>query len=55
VKDSDVPLDLGAVLKAVYDRAAYDRSINYRKPPHPPLRGDDAAWAKELLRKHAKK
>ncbi len=54
-KDPDVPLDLGAVFKMVYDRAAYERTINYRKLPQPPLHGDDAAWAKDLLRKHLKK
>jgi hypothetical protein len=49
-KDSDVPLDLGAVFRAVYDRAAYDVSVDYRKAPRPPLRGEDAKWARELLR-----
>jgi hypothetical protein len=41
-RDPDVPLDLGAVFRAVYDRAAYDMSVDYRKPPQPPLEGDDA-------------
>jgi hypothetical protein len=50
-KDSEVPLDLGAVFSSVYDRAAYDASVNYRKEPQPPLEGDDAKWARELLRK----
>jgi hypothetical protein len=48
--DSDVPLDLGAVLRAGYDRAAYDLSIDYRQQPDPPLQGADAAWADRLLR-----
>ncbi|HJT77869.1 MAG TPA: DUF4058 family protein [Gemmataceae bacterium] len=49
-KDAEVPLDLGAVFRTVYDRAAYDMSVDYRKPPQPPLEGDDAKWARELLR-----
>ncbi len=50
-KDHDVPLDLGAVLKRVYERAAYDLSIDYRKPPTPALKGKDATWARQLIRK----
>jgi Protein of unknown function (DUF4058) len=49
-KDPEVPLDLGAVFRTVYDRAAYDVSIDYRKPPRPPLEGEDAKWARDLLR-----
>jgi hypothetical protein len=53
-KDPEAPLDLGAVFRSVYDRAAYDMSVDYRKPPQPPLEGDDAKWARELLRHRAK-
>lgn len=49
-KDPEVALDLGAVFQTVYDRAAYDVSLDYRKDPQPPLEGDDAKWARELLR-----
>jgi hypothetical protein len=49
-KDPEAPLDLGAVFRAGYDRAAYDASVDYRKEPQPPLTGDDARWARELLR-----
>ncbi|MCI0462191.1 MAG: DUF4058 family protein [Gemmataceae bacterium] len=48
-KDPDVPLDLGTVFKAVYERAAYDLSLDYGQEPQPPLEGDDAAWARDLL------
>jgi hypothetical protein len=48
--DPDVPLDMGAVLRATYDRADYDLSVDYHKPPDPPLRKDDAKWADKLLR-----
>jgi hypothetical protein len=49
-KDAEVPLDLGAVFRTGYDRAGYDVSVDYRKPPQPPLGDDDARWARELLR-----
>jgi len=48
--DPDVPLDLGAALNAAYDIAAYAASIDYSKPPDPPLRPDDTRWAAKLLR-----
>jgi hypothetical protein len=54
-KDPDVPLDLGAVFRTRYDRAAYDASVDYRKPPQPPLQGDDAKWARKLLRSRGAK
>jgi hypothetical protein len=38
------------VFRTAYDRAAYDASVDYRKAPQPPLAGDDAKWARELLR-----
>ncbi|MBI4771150.1 MAG: DUF4058 family protein, partial [Chloroflexi bacterium] len=47
--DADAPLDLGHALTALYDQARYDLSIDYRQPPNPPLSGDDAAWAAELI------
>jgi hypothetical protein len=48
--DPDVPLVLSKVLKAAYEHAAYDLSINYRQQPDPPLSCEDAAWAERLLR-----
>jgi len=48
--DPDAALDLGAVLRTAYDRAAYDLSIDYAKAPDPPLNAEDAKWADELLR-----
>lgn len=36
--DDDVVLDLAAAFTTIYDRAAYDLSVNYREaPPPPPL------------------
>lgn len=48
--DDDVPLDLGAILRATYDHGAYDMSIDYSRPPDPPLSREDATWADRLLR-----
>lgn len=47
---SDVVLDLQTVFDRNYDTGAYDRSIDYRKDPVPPLEGEDAAWMDALLR-----
>lgn len=51
-KEPEAPLNLGAAFRADYDRAKYEKSVDYRKPPQPPLEGDDAKWARELLRGH---
>ena len=49
-EDGDVPLDLGAALAVVYDRARYDLSIDYFKPPAPALEDEDSEWTIEWLR-----
>jgi hypothetical protein len=48
--DPDVPLDLAAVVKSVYDRGPYRRVIDYREPPPPPLSDAEAAWLDAYLR-----
>lgn len=47
--DSDVLLELQAVLNDAYDRGGYD-IIDYRKPPQPPLSGEVANWCEQLLK-----
>jgi len=47
--DPDVPLDLGAALGTVYERAHYERRINYKVPPVPRLKQADADWAASVL------
>ena len=47
--DGDVELDLQSVLTTAYDRGAYDLEIDYRSKPTPPLCGEVATWANELL------
>lgn len=47
--DGDVELDLQSILTTAYDRGAYDLEIDYRSKPTPPLCGEVASWANELL------
>jgi hypothetical protein len=48
--DPEVPLALGPALAAIYDEAAYDLSLDYRKPPAPPpLTGEEWEWLQELI------
>ena len=48
--DTDVLLDLAAVMRTAYSAARYDRTIDYRESCEPPLMHDDAEWADQLLR-----
>lgn len=48
--DPDVALDLGAVVRAIYERCGYVARIDYRQPSPPPaLTDEQAAWVEELL------
>ena len=48
--DPDVPLDLGAAVASVYERAAYGAQIDYgQPPPPPPLAPEETAWVNRLL------
>jgi hypothetical protein len=48
--DPDMTLDLGAVFRETYEHGAYERSVDYRHEPDPPLNPEDRAWADKLLR-----
>jgi len=48
--DDEPLLDVGALLHEVYDRGGFDLAINYDEAAVPPLEGDDAQWANQLLR-----
>lgn len=48
--DPDVPLDLGNVLRIIYERSLYHLSIDYTQTPPPPdFKVVEQAWMKELL------
>lgn len=47
--EPDAMLDLQAILAECYADARYDRTVEYAKPPDPPLEGSDAAWARERI------
>lgn len=48
--DDDAQLNLQQVLNAVYDRSAYELSVDYRQTPVPPLPSEYAEWADRLLK-----
>jgi hypothetical protein len=50
-EDKAVPVDLGAILHALYDRARFDLRLDYTQPPVPPLSNQDAEWVRQLLTK----
>jgi hypothetical protein len=51
--DPDVPLDLGAVVQAVYERGGYATRIDYGQPaPPPPLEPEQQAWVEQLVAVH---
>jgi hypothetical protein len=49
VGDHPVMLPLQSLLTAAYDSGRYQQSLDYTRPPDPPLDPDDAAWAAALL------
>jgi hypothetical protein len=48
--DTDVSLDLQAVLDRCYDNGGYQDDLDYEAEPDPPLEAADATWADALLR-----
>ncbi len=48
--DSDVPLDLQALVEQCYENGGYD-DIDYTRSPEPPLPPAGARWAAQLLRR----
>lgn len=47
--DDEVGLELQPLIERVYVAGGHD-DINYKRPADPPLEGEDAAWADELLK-----
>ena len=48
--EPEPPVDLRSLLDGIYERDAYHRRIDYRKPPDPRLPEADAEWASAILR-----
>jgi hypothetical protein len=48
-EDDAPPLDIGAVLHALYDRARFDLRLRYAEPPVPPLPDETMAWARSIV------
>jgi hypothetical protein len=53
-KESPCELHLQPLIDQAYRNGRYGRTIDYRRPCEPPLEGDDAVWADELLRDSAR-
>ena len=48
-------LDLQAIVQQAYRKGRYHLTIHYDEPPDLPLRGEDARWARALVRKGKKR
>jgi hypothetical protein len=54
-EDSYVPLDRQAILDECCEEGRYFEDIDYGKDANPPLTGDDARWADDLLREQGRR
>jgi hypothetical protein len=54
-KDVDATLDLQALVALAYRNGRYAEALDYRDPPYPALKGDDATWAKRQIAAWRKK
>jgi hypothetical protein len=52
--DADILIELQPIIEAIWQRARYSRSIDYRRPLTPPVADEDAAWLAEQLRRRSK-
>ncbi|MBX7237523.1 MAG: DUF4058 family protein [Caldilineales bacterium] len=48
--DEEPTVDLNRILHDLYDQVGYDLAVDYTGPADPPLSGEDAHWADQLLR-----
>jgi hypothetical protein len=54
-KDPDAVLDIQDLVDRAYYFGSYHHTMRYDRDPHPPLSGDDARWADELLKAAGKR
>lgn len=47
--ETEPALELNQLLHELYDRAGYDLTVDYKRPPTPPLPEADVQWADALL------
>lgn len=47
-RDAEPPMDLGAILHGMVERARFDLRLRYDRPAVPPLGDEDAAWARAV-------
>lgn len=53
--DPDIALDLGAIVREVYERGAFARRLDYTQPPPPPeLTAEEQHWLEERLAPYLK-
>ncbi len=48
--EQPVELQLQPLIEQAYVNGRYGRTLDYKKPPDPPLEADDAAWSDALLK-----
>jgi hypothetical protein len=53
--DPEIKIDLQSLVERAYSNGRYEQRIDYRQPCDPPLDGDDAAWADQLLKSAGKR
>jgi len=46
--EADAEVSLQEIFDIVWERARYDLSLNYNKPPEPPFNATESEWAKTL-------
>jgi hypothetical protein len=51
--DKELKLALQPLLEQAYEAGRYGRTIDYTRPPNPPLEEEDAAWARKMLKERA--
>lgn len=51
--ESPVELSLQPLLEQAYQNGRYARTMDYSRPPNPPLEAEDTAWAETVLGKAA--
>lgn len=49
--DSEPRVEVGPILAELYERSRLEADVDYSRPPTPPLRSADAAWARRILGK----